>query len=180
MIQTAKTTHHILIEISNYAVYQDPKLYEHSGEGDGGNLAATERRQRRHDNINKNGGKNEKNGKITVPYGTVVETFNLYCPSLPRVVDLSAQRKTAIKGFWGWIGRDEVAMCAFFRRVEASDFLTGRIKPVNFGFDWVIKPANRIKVAEGNYDNKGFGLPVSRAIASLMREGGETIDIRSG
>jgi hypothetical protein len=42
----------------------------------------------------------------------------------------------------------------FFKRVEASDFLTGRTG--NFhgcGFDWVIQPANRQKIIEGNYDN---------------------------
>lgn len=54
MITTAKTTHHILIEVSNYAVYQNPKIYEHNGEDDGGKLAATVRGQRKGDNINKN------------------------------------------------------------------------------------------------------------------------------
>lgn len=40
------------------------------------------------------------------------------------------------------------------RRVEASDFLSGRNKKwTKCNFDWLLKPDNFAKVMEGNYDN---------------------------
>ncbi len=107
-----------------------------------------------------------QNGKDTVPYGTVVETFNATCTSLPRVRDVTAHRQAAIKGFLKWIGQDGRTVEDFFRRVEASDFLTNRTEQgFRAGFDWVLKPANRQKIAEGNYDNR---LPVSTQQRSRM------------
>lgn len=43
---------------------------------------------------------------------------------------------------------------AFYRfcmRIKASDFLT---RSKTLGLDWCLKPANRIKILEGNYDNE--------------------------
>jgi hypothetical protein len=39
--------------------------------------------------------------------------------------------------------------------VQDSDFLTGRTGKFTASFDWIIKPANRQKILEGNYANKG-------------------------
>ena len=39
-------------------------------------------------------------------------------------------------------------------KVEASDFLSGRVKDWKASFDWVIKPINAVKYLEGSYDNK--------------------------
>lgn len=74
MITTAKATHHILITIDNYAVYQDLRSYESNDEGNdegndqGNDETDTEatREQRQPDNINKNG-KNVNNGTRKTP-----------------------------------------------------------------------------------------------------------------
>ena len=41
-----------------------------------------------------------------------------------------------------------------FKKVEQSDFLTGRTGNWRCSFDWVLKPSNWQKISEGNYDNK--------------------------
>ena len=48
----------------------------------------------------------------------------------------------------------------FFRRIEESDFLTGRVSPGKDGrifvadFEWIIRPNNFAKILEGRYDNR--------------------------
>ena len=70
---------------------------------------------------------------------------------------------------------------AFFRKVEASDFLCGRNgHGWTASFDWLMKSANAIKVLEGTYDNKRPRAPdieripqvdvAARAIAILEAE----------
>ena len=71
--------------------------------------------------------------------------------AVPR--DLSKTRKAALrkrlkentlKG-WGDV----------LRRSAASDFLCGRSdRPFTLTIDWLLKPANILKVSEGNYDNR--------------------------
>lgn len=51
---------------------------------------------------------------------------------------------------------DDEPWIDLFKRVEASDFLTGRNGEwTACGFDWLLKENNIIKVLEGNYDNRG-------------------------
>ena len=60
MIETTKATHGLLVNISNYAFYQDPKNYEANAEATNEEQPKATREQRHPDNINKNV-KNEKN-----------------------------------------------------------------------------------------------------------------------
>ena len=47
-----------------------------------------------------------------------------------------------------WIG--------LFKQIDESDFLSGRSGDWSATFDWVMKPANMVKILEGNYSqNKG-------------------------
>lgn len=93
--------------------------------------------------------------KSITPYGVILAAFAKQCPSLPTPEVLTEARKTALRGFWSWCEKDIEMVTGFFDRVEQSDFLAGRTdKPVRFGFDWIIKPANRVKIKEGNYDNR--------------------------
>lgn len=83
----------------------------------------------------------------------VVEEYNRLCPSLPAVKMLSEARMKAIAGAKKLLG--DVTFGEYFRRCEASDFLTGRANGWHgCGFDWILKKANMLKVTEGNYDNK--------------------------
>ena len=85
---------------------------------------------------------------------SVVDAFNRICRSLPQVQTLSDKRRQAIRAaektvgsFGGW---DKL-----FHAVEDSDFLTGRSGSwTGCGFDWILKPANLVKILEGNYAGK--------------------------
>lgn len=86
-----------------------------------------------------------------IDYQQIIDSFNRICVSLPKVQSLNDRRKTAIKSasqtvadFGGW---DKL-----FQTVEKSDFLTGRSGAWSgCGFDWILKPANLVKIIEGNY-----------------------------
>lgn len=88
-----------------------------------------------------------------VPYQEVVEKFNEICLSLPQVQKLTPARRQAIKGRCSEYSVPEIV--DVFRRAENSDFLSGRNGNWNgCSFDWLMKPANFLKVLEGNYENK--------------------------
>lgn len=82
----------------------------------------------------------------------VADMFNDICRSLPKVLSLNSKRRHNIRRADKLIdGRFE----EFFRRIENSDFLTGRVGSWSGGsFDWVLKPDNIMKILEGNYDNR--------------------------
>lgn len=89
------------------------------------------------------------------PYEEIASLFNSVCVSLPAIKTLSEKRKEKIRCRW-----KEKADLKFweeiFKKIESSDFLTGRSGAWhNCGFDWVItNNTNYLKVLEGNYENK--------------------------
>lgn len=93
-----------------------------------------------------------------ISYQSFINLFNEICLTLPKVKEISPKRKEKIKSRWKEKPRidfwEEV-----FRRVEKSDFLTGRSGAwKNCSFDWLIENNNNyIKVYEGVYDNKEGG-----------------------
>lgn len=92
-------------------------------------------------------------GGERIDYAGIVASYNRICVSLPHVRDLTDQRRRAIKGAVKQVERAGGFEC-LFRRVEASDFLSGRAGSWQAGFDWILRPANLTKVLEGNYDNR--------------------------
>lgn len=91
----------------------------------------------------------------------IVNLYNKHCPSLPKVQRISQTRKQKVRARLREFPEDE-PWVELFKRVEASDFLTGRNGEwTSCGFDWLLKEANIIKVLEGNYDNKGRTAQVS-------------------
>ncbi len=88
-----------------------------------------------------------------VNYQAVVELFNETCPSLPKVRDLTDQRRRAIKARFRE-GNTIEDFQEVFAKVQGSDFLTGKNGGWKCGFDWILKPANWQKIKEGNYDNE--------------------------
>ena len=81
----------------------------------------------------------------------VVSVFNKECGSLPKVTKITAGRVRAVKFAAEKINGDFEGL---FKRVEKSDFLTGRNgKWLNCSFDWIFKPSNLSKILNGNYDN---------------------------
>ena len=93
------------------------------------------------------------------PYQQITEAFNKICTSLLPVQQIDSTRRKIIKARYKDMGCSMDKVKEYFAKVQASDFLTGKIKregkePFKATFDWIIKSANYIKVIEGNYVNK--------------------------
>jgi hypothetical protein len=95
-----------------------------------------------------------------IPEELIARVIALYNSiGLPKMQKLTVPRKRALcarlreqsNPMW-WHG--------YFQRVKRSDFLMGRKAGVSWSatFDWLMKPANMVKVVEGNYDPKGGGI----------------------
>jgi hypothetical protein len=86
------------------------------------------------------------------PHQKIMDIYNTVCINLPKIKTMTEARQVTLRVWWK---KDKLTLdilTAFFRRVEASDFLTGRIGSFHgCGFDWIIKSANRQKILEGNY-----------------------------
>ena len=117
-----------------------------------------------------------------VPYAAIMDEYNAVCVSLTPIKIMSDKRKKETKTrFLREFRGDMGEIRAFFRKVEASDFLCGRNgHGWTASFDWLMKSANAIKVLEGTYDNKKPRAPdieripqmdvAARAIAILEAE----------
>lgn len=90
-----------------------------------------------------------------IPYEEICKLFNNICITLPKVKLLTNSRRKSIKAAYIYFKKDLKAVEKFFKCVELSDFLTGREGNWSgCSFDWIMKQSNRVKVLEGNYDNK--------------------------
>lgn len=86
-------------------------------------------------------------------YKSVFSSFNSICKSLPTVTKFSDKRKKAIKNAVKIL--ENTTFEELFKKVESSDFLTGRNeKGWRSNFDWILNPTNLVKILEGNYENK--------------------------
>ncbi len=93
-------------------------------------------------------------------YTQVKEKFCEICISLPKIISIDKARKATVKARLKEYSFDDII--TVFKKVEQSDFLTGRInadkqRPFKASFDWIMKPSNFIKILEGNYDNRSDG-----------------------
>ena len=91
-----------------------------------------------------------------IDYNSVMEAFNKTCTSLPHIRGMNNQRRKAVRKAAEQVEKAG-GFPALFAKVEASDFLTGRSGKWSCGFDWILKPANLVKILEGNYDNRNSG-----------------------
>jgi len=90
-----------------------------------------------------------------IPYQEIVELYHENCPSLPKVKGLSDKRRKAIKSCWQKFKGELSVFETVFKKVEESDFLSGRSgKWTGCNFDWIMNANNMLKVLEGTYDNK--------------------------
>lgn len=106
--------------------------------------------------------KGEERKEKKYPYQGICDLWNSVCVSLPKIAKLTEARKQKIRSRLDEFGcqPEEWLTTAetLFRRVQASDFLTGRKTDWKASFDWVFDNGkNWVKVTEGNYDNKGCG-----------------------
>lgn len=85
-------------------------------------------------------------------YSEIQESYNTICTSLPRCTLISEKRKKAINAILGQFSMEQVKEA--LKKVQASDFLSGRSGAWQCSFDWLMITGNMLKVIEGNYDNK--------------------------
>ena len=104
------------------------------------------------------------------------------CPPLPRVLKVTPKRRSHIRARLSGASLNE--WCDVMRRIAASKFCTGQIRPTDdrrepfmATLDWVIKhPDVRITVLEGKFDNRGQSIstptpiPSAEATATFLAE----------
>ena len=84
---------------------------------------------------------------------SVQDLFNSVAVNFPNVLKLNKSRIAAIKKLSISDLPTLDAWEAYFVKANSSAFLAGASGWVA-NFDWLLKPANVVKVAEGNYDNR--------------------------
>ena len=94
-----------------------------------------------------------------------IEIYNSFikiCTSLPKPKKLTDTRKKAIKSRLKEYGKETIL--EVFQKVQDSDFLSGKNSEWQANFDWILKPANFVKILEDNYKNKTrkSNMPTSR------------------
>lgn len=86
------------------------------------------------------------------PYQQILDKYHSICTSFPKVQSLTDSRKKTLQTAWKQ-GYDVEYWVVIFTKAMQSDFLSGRSGQwTGCGFDWIIKPSNRAKIFEGNYD----------------------------
>lgn len=135
-----------IITIKNYESYQD-------GANQTANLGQSEGKPRANEGQQCKKAK-ESNKARKIIYSDYRDAFLKYCPSLPKPETCENwldNRKKRIRDKKMTVEE----MSEVFKRVEASDFLAGRIKEFQCSIDWILEPKNWKKIIEGNYDNRG-------------------------
>ena len=88
---------------------------------------------------------------VEINFDEVMNSYNeMLSPPFPRCTKMTTARRSAIKSRVSEHGINSVI--TVFQKVKDSQFLNGKKW---CGFDWIFKPANYIKILEGNYDNNG-------------------------
>ena len=77
--------------------------------------------------------------------------FNVICVSLPEVRLLTKVRVAHIKTLLTTLEKSGCTPIEFLKKVEKSDFLSGRSGKWRATFDWIVTPSNAVKIIEGNY-----------------------------
>lgn len=105
----------------------------------------------------------------TVQYKKIADYWNSVCTELPKVQALNDNRKKAVRARVKEHG--EKTILRVIALVKQSDFLCGRTSNNwNASFDWVMKPANFVKVLEGNYANKNANKQKGRGDIQISDE----------
>ena len=82
---------------------------------------------------------------------------------------MTAQRKGRLKSVWNSASKRQTLSWweEYFTLVDKSDFLSGNNdRGWTANFDWILKPANMVKIEEGSYQSqrvKSPSKPVSKA-----------------
>lgn len=88
------------------------------------------------------------------PHQKIAELYNAELPQLPQVREVTKARQDRLRQAWrGNVERQSIDWwAAYFSLAARCPFLLGESKRGwKAGFDWLIKPANMVKVLEGLY-----------------------------
>ena len=80
--------------------------------------------------------------------------FNVICVSLPEVRLLTKVRVAHIKTLLSTLEKAGLTTIDYLKKVESSDFLSGKSGKWRATFDWIINPSNAVKIIEGNYSGE--------------------------
>jgi hypothetical protein len=92
------------------------------------------------------------------PYHEIVEAYHRLLPDVPRVRDLTKSRKRSMQARWKENPRFDFFE-TMFAEIAKSPFLLGQEHakdraPFVLTIDWLMKPENFVKVAEGKYSQR--------------------------
>lgn len=105
------------------------------------------------DKENSYGDKSPKPDRPKIDFDKIKEYFNTYCTGFSAIREMTDARKKTIKSFLK--NHSESDLYMLFDTAQKSDFLTGNnTNGWTASFDWIIKPANAVKILEGNYNNR--------------------------
>jgi DNA replication protein DnaD len=172
-----------LITLTNWGVYQSTN--QQNGKDNGKEVAKTWQRPGKEVATNNNDNNdNNDNNEIKeediysqnppettpqiCPYQEIVKTYHDNCPSLPKVRDITDNRKKTMKARWKKYRTIEAFKISFIK-AEQSEFLSGRSgKWTACNFDWLINESNMVKVLEGQYDNKASPQDIPLGFSSIQ------------
>ena len=83
----------------------------------------------------------------------ICDLFNNSNLSFPKVLNLNPKRESTIKKLCNDLPTID-DWRKYFDIANSSDFLTGKESKWSASFDWLINPANALKVLEGNYSKQ--------------------------
>jgi hypothetical protein len=90
---------------------------------------------------------------VKIDFQRLLETYHSCCPLMPKVKELTTQRKVSIEARNKEHGKNVIF--EVLKKAGASKFLNGENdRGFIAGFDWIFKPSNFVKILEGNYDNR--------------------------
>ncbi|MGL4344182.1 MAG: hypothetical protein ACRCTE_03215 [Cellulosilyticaceae bacterium] len=84
----------------------------------------------------------------------IIACYHEICEHLPRVTKLSKARRELIDRLVQQLGAKKETFCELFRKVAASDFLSGRGANSHWraSFDWLMNPVKARGILNGQYD----------------------------
>ena len=103
----------------------------------------------------------EQSSSFRINYKEITKLFNSTCTTLPKIKSIEGARQNTLRVWINQMKDDYIEqLTSFFEKVNSSDFLSGRDGKWKCSFDWIIKASNRIKILEGNYENKTKEMPI--------------------
>jgi len=90
-----------------------------------------------------------------IDFQEIINIFNSVCSELPKVEKISEKRKKLIESRIKENSLETLGIV--FKKISESDFLSGRKTDFVASFDWVMNPANFLKILEDNYKNRKNG-----------------------